>query len=107
MQVDDLSEVSFADLRDRLNAQAEQSNDAADIDTDEALRYLTSISSDRHTVESVQALLHLAASFRYAGQPAKSLMAASYAAPLAAAADSKSVLCGAYAYMAAALGDMG
>ncbi len=106
MQVDDLSEVSFTELRDRLKAR-EEADTAADIDIDEALRYLTSISSDRHTAESVAALLHLAGSFRYASQPVKSLQAASFALPLAAATDSKSLLCGAYAYMAAALGDMG
>lgn len=107
MKVDDLADFSFAELRDRLKARAEQSDDAGDIDIDDALRYLTTLASDSHTAESIEALLHLAGNFRYASQPAKSLAAASHAAPLAAALGLKVQLCGAYAFTGAALGDLG
>ena len=65
------------------------------LDLRETLRYLMAVPDNRHTAESVGALIQLARNFEHAAQPLEALQAVSQAARYAAALKEKSLLCAA------------
>ncbi|MCM3905222.1 MAG: HD domain-containing protein, partial [Pyrinomonadaceae bacterium] len=107
MKQDELARLSFADLRDRLKAGADQPGHADDFDLHEVLRYLIELPDEKHVPESVDALVQLARNFHFAGQPSEALQAASNAARLAVALEQKSLLCAARGIQGVKLGDLG
>ena len=79
MKEGDFTGLSFGALRDRLRAHAEALGPADNIDLDAVLRYLTLVSDDAHTPDSVDALFHLSRNFFLASKPLQTIRAASLA----------------------------
>jgi putative two-component system response regulator len=102
-----LARLSFADLRDRLKARADELDHIDDIDLTEALRYLTTLPDHAHTPDSIDALIQLARIFFFAAQPVEALQAASVASRLATVSDQKLPLCEALGVEGLALSDLG
>lgn len=107
MTQDELAMMSFADLRDRLKARADQPGNTEDVDINEALRYLMALPDDQHTVESAEALIQLAKNFHYAEKPATALEVASHAARIASAMEQKLLRCVARGIAGLALNELG
>jgi putative two-component system response regulator len=107
MTQNELTSLSFANLRDRLKARADQPDNAEDIEIHQALRYLMALADNEHTTESVGALVQLARNFHYASKPTEALQAASHAARFAVALEQKLLLCAARGIEGLALSDLG
>jgi putative two-component system response regulator len=107
MTQDELASLSFAELRDRLQARAETLGHTEDIDLMEVMRYLTTLEDHAHTPDSVDALFHLSRNFFLASLPAQTNQAASLASQLAIALEQKQLLCKARGMEAMSLCDLG
>jgi tetratricopeptide (TPR) repeat protein len=107
MTQDELARLSFAELRDRLQARAETLGSTEVIDLVEVMRYLTTLADDAHTPDSVDALFHLSRNFFLAAQPAQTNQVASLASQLAIALEQKQLLCKARGMEAMSLCDLG
>ncbi len=102
-----LADLSFAELRDRLKARAEDLGNADDIDLVGVLHYLTTLAHDAQTPDSVDALFHLSRNFFAASQPARTIEAASFASRLAIALGQRDLLCKVRGVEGVALCDLG
>lgn len=105
-----LVDLSFVNLRDQLKARADSLDDHdADDNHDlvQTLLRLSSLPEDKHTPDSVDALIQLARNFFYQAQPREAIDAAAVAARLARVLDHKSLLCEARGLEGAALSDVG
>jgi putative two-component system response regulator len=107
MTQDELASLSFAELRDRLQARAEALRNTEDIDLVEVMRYLTTLADHAHTPDSVDALFHLSRNFYHASRPAQTIQAAALASRLAIALEQQQLLCKARGMEGIALCDLG
>ena len=107
MKQEELASLSFAELRDRLQARVEALTSSDDIKLMHVLRYLTALRDKEHTSDSVDALFYLSRNFYYASQPARTVQAASLAARLAIALEQKQLLCKVRGVQGIALCDLG
>jgi HD-GYP domain-containing protein (c-di-GMP phosphodiesterase class II) len=76
MTQDELASLSFAELRDRVTARADDPKSTDDLDPFEVLRYFIALPVSSHTSDSAHTLLHLTRIFGPAGQPAEMLQSA-------------------------------
>ena len=102
-----LASLSFAELRDRLRARAEELHRTHDIDLIEAQRYLMTLATKEHTADSVDALIQLAKNFFLDTQPVEALTALSVASQLATDLGQDLLLYRARANEGLALSDLG
>lgn len=107
MTQDELASLSFAELRDRLQARAETLRSTEVIHLMEVMRYLTTLEDRAHTPDSVDALFHLSRNFFLASRPVQTNQAASLASKLAIALEQKQLLCKARGMEAMSLCNLG
>ena len=103
----ELADLSFAELRDRLKARIDQVGYVDDIDWSEALHYLTSLPDDQHTEDSGNALIELGRNFFFSGQQEEALLAGTVAARIATALEHRLLLCRARSMQGVTLRDLG
>lgn len=107
MKPNNLRSLSFADLRDRLKARADQSHNVEELDLNEVLRYLVALPDEKQTKDSVDAVLQLGRNFHYETRPAEGLQAALHAARFAVSWGDELLLYNVRALEGVSLSDLG
>ncbi len=92
MTQDELAALSFAELRDRVTAFANDPKSTDDLDASEVLSYLMAVPLGSHTSDSADALIHLTRILGPAGQPSEMLQSALLASQVAIAINDRLVL---------------
>jgi hypothetical protein len=103
----DLSTLSLTDLRDRLRQQAGQITAVNTIDLDYALSFLLKLPDDRHSAETVEALVYLARNFQFAARPEEALRAVQRATTIAVALNHRPLQYATIGAEGVALGELG
>ena len=92
MTQDDLAALSFAELRDRLAARADDPKNKDNLDPFEVLRYFMALPVSSHTSDSAHALIQLTRILGPEGHPAEMLQSALLASQIAIAIDDRLLL---------------